>query len=384
MSQQGSQLDIEILLRFAVKRKASDLFVTAGIPPSIKINGKMEFVVKSPLSAEQARSLVYSTMSPRNREEFESSQEANFALNFTDIGRFRVNVFQSQGNVGMVVRRIQTNIPTLEDLGLPAALKPLATARRGLVFFVGATGVGKSTSLAAMVGYRNRHSTGHIVTIEEPIEFVHTHQSCIVTQREVGIDTQSYEAALKNALRQAPDVIMIGEVRSRETMEHALAFAETGHLCLATLHSTNTLHAIERMLNFFPDDRQLQVRMDLSMNLKAIAAQRLVPAADGAGRRVAVELLINTPRIADLIRAGDFHLIREAMTKSSQQGMRTFDQAVYELYTAGDVTYEEAIAHADSENEVRLMIKLNSSKDAKSSAPTAPSRRTTDTPLEKK
>jgi twitching motility protein PilU len=384
MTQPVSQVDIEVLLRYAVKRKASDLFVTAGLPPSVKINGKMEFVVKAPLTAEQARRLVYSAMPPRNREEFEATQESNFALNFHEIGRFRVNVFQSQNNVGMVVRRIQTTIPSLDDLGLPQTLKQLATARRGLVFFVGATGVGKSTSLAAMVGYRNRHSTGHIVTIEEPIEFVHTHHSCIVTQREVGIDTQSYDAALRNALRQAPDVIMIGEVRSREAMEHALAFAETGHLCLATLHSTNAQHAIERILNFFPDDRHPQLRMDLSTNLKAIAAQRLVPAIDGTGRRVAMELLVNTPRVADLIRTGDFHLIREVMSKSAQQGMKTFDQSVYELYAAGQISQEEAITHADSENEVRLMIKLNANPDPKTPVPAAPSRRVSDVRDDKK
>lgn len=357
-------MDIEQLLGYMVKRNASDMFITAEVSPAIKVNGKMEFLSKTPLSAEQVKRMVFSAMPPRSREEFDNIQEANFALNLSDVGRFRVNVFQQQNNVGMVVRRINTRIPTIDELGLPQTMKMLSMSRRGLIFFVGATGAGKSTSLASMVGYRNQNGSGHIVTIEEPIEFVHSHRGCIVTQREVGIDTQSYTNALKNALRQAPDMILIGEIRTRETMEHAMAFAETGHLCLATLHANNANQAMERILNFFPEDRHPQVLMDLSMNLKAVAAQRLIPAPDGRGRRVAVELLINTPRISDLIRAGDFHLLKEAMARSSSQGMKIFDQAIYELFCAGQISYEDAISHADSENEVRLMIKLGKTQDA--------------------
>ncbi len=357
-------MDIEQLLGYMVKRNASDMFITAEVSPAIKVNGKMEFLSKTPLSAEQVKRMVFSAMPPRSREEFDNIQEANFALNLSDVGRFRVNVFQQQNNVGMVVRRINTRIPTIDELGLPQTMKMLSMSRRGLIFFVGATGAGKSTSLASMIGYRNQNGSGHIVTIEEPIEFVHSHRGCIVTQREVGIDTQNYTNALKNALRQAPDMILIGEIRTRETMEHAMAFAETGHLCLATLHANNANQTMERILNFFPEDRHPQVLMDLSMNLKAVAAQRLIPTPDGRGRRVAVELLINTPRISDLIRAGDFHLLKDAMARSSSQGMKIFDQAIYELYCAGQISYEDAISHADSENEVRLMIKLGKTQDA--------------------
>lgn len=357
-------MDIEALLGYMVKRNASDMFITAGVSPAIKVNGKMEFLSKTGLTAEQVKRMVFSAMPPRAKEEFDQLQEANFALNLTDIGRFRVNVFQQQSNVGMVVRRINTRIPTIEELGLPQTLKMLAMARRGLIFFVGATGAGKSTSLASLIGFRNQNGAGHIVTIEEPIEFVHNHGGCIVTQREVGIDTQTYANALKNALRQAPDVILIGEIRTRETMEHAMAFAETGHLCLATMHANNANQTMERILNFFPEDRHPQILMDLSMNLKAIAAQRLIPTPDGRGRRVAMEMLINTPRVADLVRAGEFHLLKDIMSRSNAQGMKTFDQAVFELYCAGLITYEDAISHADSENEVRLMIKLGKNGDS--------------------
>jgi len=356
-------VDMEGLLRYMVKRQASDLFITAGVSPCMKVNGRIESLSNQALTAEHSRRLVYSTMPPRAKEEFEASQEANFAVHLPDVGRFRVNVFQQQNNIGMVVRRIQTRIPTLEELGLPQVLKILSMTRRGLILVVGATGSGKSTTLAGMVSYRNHNTSGHIVTIEDPIEYVHNHAGCIVTQREVGIDTHSYEAGLKNALRQAPDVILVGEVRSRETMEQAIAFADTGHLCLSTLHCNNAHQALERMLNFFPEDRHNQILMELSMNLKAVVAQRLLPTADGKGRCAAIEVLINTPRMADLVRTGAFHQIKDAMKKSENQGMKTFDCALYDLYCEGRISAEDAINHADSENEVRLMIKLGKSND---------------------
>lgn len=361
--QSNGGLDMEGLLRYMVKRRASDLFITAGVSPCIKVNGRMESLSNQTLTAEQSRRMVYSTMPPRAKEEFDVCQEANFAIHLSDIGRFRVNVFQQQNNIGMVVRRIQTRIPSLEELGLPQVLKILSMTRRGLILVVGATGAGKSSSLAAVVGYRNHNTSGHIVTIEDPIEYVHNHAGCIITQREVGIDTQNYEAGLKNALRQAPDVIVVGEVRSRETMEQAIAFADTGHLCLSTLHCNNSHQALERMLNFFPEDRHNQILMELSMNLKAIVAQRLVPTVDGNGRCAAVEILINTPRIADLIRTNAFHQIKDAMVKSENLGMKTFDRALYDLYCAGRISAEDAINYADSENEVRLMIKLGKGND---------------------
>jgi twitching motility protein PilU len=356
-------MDVEALLRHMSKRQASDLFITAGAPPSIKVNGRLESLSSQPLTPEQARSMVYVAMPPRAKEEFETDQDTNFALDLPDVGRFRVSVFQQQNAVGMVVRRIETRIPTVDELGLPQVLKVLSMARRGLIIFVGATGAGKSTSLAAMVDFRNRNSSGHIVTIEDPIEFVHKHASCIVTQREVGIDTKSFEAGLKNAMRQAPDVILVGEIRTRDTMEKAIAFAETGHLCLATLHSNNANQALERILNFFPEDRHSQLLMDLSMNLKSVVAQRLIPTSDGKGRCAAVEILINSPRVADLLRQGEMHQLKDAMQKSETQGMKTFDRALYELYCNGRISADNAIAHADSENEVRLMIKLGKTAD---------------------
>ncbi|NIP71720.1 MAG: PilT/PilU family type 4a pilus ATPase, partial [Gammaproteobacteria bacterium] len=297
-------------------------------------------------------------MNDKQRRDFERTQESNFAISATGIGRFRVSAFIQRNFAGMVLRRIETDIPKIDGLRLPPIVKNLAMIRRGMVIFVGATGTGKSTSLAAMIGYRNHNSTGHIVTVEDPIEFVHQHAGCIITQREVGIDTDSFEIALRNTLRQAPDVILIGEVRSRETMDYAIAFSETGHLCLATLHANNANQALDRIINFFPEDRRSQLLMDLSLNLKAVVAQQLVPRADGKGRRVAVEILVNTPLAADLIRKGEVHKLKELMKKSGQHGMRTFDQALHELYSAGEITYEDAIAHADSANEVRLMIKL--------------------------
>jgi twitching motility protein PilU len=353
-------MEFEKLLRLLVEKGASDLFITAGVPPSMKVNGKLVPITKTPMSPEQTRETVFSVMNEQQRQDFARQHECNFAISARGIGRFRVSAFYQRNLAGMVLRRIETNIPTIEELKLPEVLKKLALTKRGLVLFVGATGTGKSTSLAAMVGYRNRNSSGHIITIEDPIEFIHQHQSCIVTQREVGIDTESFDVALKNTLRQAPDVILIGEVRTRETMDHAVAFAETGHLCLATLHANNANQALDRIINFFPADRQGQVWMDLSLNLKAIVAQQLVPTPDGKGRRAVIEVLINTPLVADLIRKGDVHELKSLMKRSTEQGMQTFDQALYNLYTQGEITYEDALLYADSANDLRLMIKLGS------------------------
>jgi twitching motility protein PilU len=351
-------MDFDQLLKLMVHKNGSDLFITAGIPPSMKVSGQIAPVAKASLTPDQAKQIVYSIMNEEQRQTFESTRECNFALSRSGIGRFRVNVFQQRNQVGMVLRKIETKIPTFTDLNLPPVLADIAMTKRGIVLFVGGTGSGKSTSLAAMVDYRNKNSHGHIITIEDPIEYVHQHAGCIVTQREVGIDTDSFEDALVNTLRQAPDVILIGEIRHRETMEHAVAFAETGHLCLATLHANNANQAMDRIINFFPEDRRQQLLMDLSLNLKAVVAQRLIPRADGQGRRVAVEVLINTPFIADLILKGEVHSLKEQMKKGGQAGMRTFDQALYELYRAGHITVEEALRNADSANEVRLMIKL--------------------------
>jgi len=351
-------MDFDQLLKLMVHKNASDLFITAGIPPSMKVNGQIAPVAKASLTPDQAKQIVYSIMNEEQRSTFEHTRECNFALSRSGIGRFRVNVFQQRNQVGMVLRKIETKIPTFTDLNLPPILEELAMTKRGIVLFVGGTGSGKSTSLAAMVDYRNKNSHGHIITVEDPIEYVHQHAGCIVTQREVGIDTDSFEDALVNTLRQAPDVILIGEIRHRETMEHAIAFAETGHLCLATLHANNANQAMDRIINFFPEDRRSQLLMDLSLNLKAVVAQRLIPRADGQGRRVAVEVLINTPFVADLILKGEVHMLKEQMKKGAQSGMRTFDQALYELYRGGHITMEEALRNADSANEVRLMIKL--------------------------
>jgi twitching motility protein PilU len=351
-------MDFTSLLKLMVNKKASDLFITAGVAPSMKINGRISPVSQTVLTPDQAREVVYSVMNDQQRSEFEASNECNFAISATGVGRFRVSAFVQRNFAGMILRRIETTIPSVDELQLPPIVKNLAMIKRGLVMFVGATGTGKSTSLAAMIGYRNQNSTGHIITIEDPIEYVYQHAGCIVTQREVGIDTNSFEVALKNTLRQAPDVILIGEVRTRETMDYAIAFAETGHLCLCTLHANNANQALDRVINFFPEDRRDQLLMDLSLNLRAIVAQQLIPKPDGKGRRVAVEVLINTPLAADHIRNGEIHKLKELMKKSTQQGMRTFDQALYELYTAGEITYEDAIHYADSANEVRLMIKL--------------------------
>jgi twitching motility protein PilU len=358
-------MDMSDLLKAMVNNKASDLFITAGVPPSIKVDGKIAPVTQEILTASQASDLVYSVMSADQRDEFDHCHECNFAISEPGLGRFRVSAFYQRNHAGMVLRRIETQIPTLDELHLPPIIKNLALTKRGLVIFVGGTGAGKSTSLAAVIGYRNQNSTGHIITLEDPIEFVHHHGGCIITQREVGLDTESYAVGLKNTLRQAPDVILIGEIRTRETMDYAIAFAETGHLCLATLHANNANQALDRIINFFPEDRRDQLLMDLSLNLKAIVAQQLIPRTDGNGRRAAIEVLINTPLVAEHIRTGEIYKLKDLMKRSLQQGMKTFDLALLELYKAGDISYEDAIHHADSANEVRLMIKLDEENPAK-------------------
>ncbi len=351
-------MEFNDILELMVKKKASDLFVTADIPPSVKVHGRISAVSKTRLDAAQTRELTLSLMSPEQRDEFLHTKECNFAFTAKNIGRFRVSAFVQRDAVGMVLRRIETHIPAFEELGLPYSLRELAMSNRGIVFFVGATGTGKSTSLAAMVGYRNQNSTGHIISIEDPIEFLHSHAGCIVTQREVGIDTESYEVALRNTLRQAPDVILIGEVRTREAMEHAISFAETGHLVLTTLHANNANQALDRILHFFPEDQHDQVLMDLSLNLRGIVAQQLVRRPDGDGRRAIMEILLNTPLVSDLILRGEVHKLKELMKRSTEQGMITFDQALYDAYMRGEITRDDALHHADSSNEVRLMIKL--------------------------
>ncbi|MGH1471921.1 MAG: PilT/PilU family type 4a pilus ATPase [Cellvibrionaceae bacterium] len=357
-------MDFDRLLSLMVEKGASDLFITAGVPPSMKIHGKVIPVTTSPLSPEQARESVLSVMNERQRAEFVETKELNFAISARGVGRFRCSAFYQRNLAGMVLRRIETTIPQIDELGLPEVIKELAMTNRGLVIFVGATGTGKSTSLAAMIGHRNRNSKGHIISIEDPIEFIHQHQGCIVTQREVGIDTDSFDTALKNTLRQAPDVILIGEVRSRETMDHAIAFAETGHLCLCTLHANNANQALDRIIHFFPADRHKQLLMDLSLNLKGIVAQQLIPTPDGNGRRACLEVLLNTPLAQDLIRKGEVHELKELMKKSTELGMQTFDHALYELYNSGEITYEDALSYADSPNDLRLIIKLRSETDS--------------------
>jgi len=352
-------IDFDKLLKIVVDQSASDLFVTANMPPSIKVNGRMTPMSRTPLTPEQATELVHSAMTAEQIEEYQSERECNFAVQSPIAGRFRVSAFFQKGMPGMVLRRIETDIPTCEQLKLPPIIKELAMTKRGLIIFVGATGTGKSTSLASMIGHRNMNSKGHIISIEDPIEFVHEHKGCLITQREVGVDTPSFEVALKNTLRQAPDVIMIGEIRSRETMDYALAFAETGHLCLATLHANNANQALDRIIHFFPADRHSQVWMDLSMNLRAMIAQQLLATIDGTGRQAAIEILINTPLVSDHIRKGEVHLVKELMSKSTEQGMQTFDQALFNLYMDGEISHESALAHADSANDLRLMIKLS-------------------------
>ena len=361
-----SSIDFTSFLKLMAHKKASDLFITSGVPPTMKVNGKLSPITQSPLSPQQARDLVLNVMSPSQREEFEKTHECNFAIGVSGVGRFRVSCFYQRNQVGMVLRRIETRIPTCEELNLPPIVKTLAMTKRGIILFVGATGTGKSTSLAAMIGYRNMNSSGHIITIEDPIEFVHKHEGCIITQREIGIDTDSWDAALRNTLRQAPDVIMIGEIRTREGMDHAIAFAETGHLVLCTLHANNANQAMDRMINFFPEERRNQLLMDLSMNLKGIVAQQLIPTPDGKARRVAMEVLLGTPLMSDYIREGDIHKLKDLMKESTELGMQTFDQALFELYQEGEISYEDALRYADSQNEVRLKIKLAQGGDARS------------------
>ncbi len=355
-------MELNSLLSMMVKNKASDLFITAGREPSIKVNGKIHAVNKNPLTAQQTKSLTYSIMTDAQQKEFDETKECNFAISAKRIGRFRVSAFIQRDAVGMVLRRIETNIPTLDSLFLPTIIQDLSMAKRGLVIFVGATGTGKSTSLAAMIGYRNNHGDGHIISIEDPIEYMHDHNRCIITQREVGIDTESYPIALKNTLRQAPDVILIGEIRTRETMEHAIAFAETGHLCLSTLHANNANQALDRIIHFFPEDYREQILMDLSLNLKAVIAQQLIPKSDGNGRRAAIEVMLNSPLAAEMIRKGEVHKLKELMKRSNELGMITFDQHLYQLYEEGVISYENALAYADSANDVRLMIKLGANR----------------------
>ena len=347
------------LLRAMLGKKGSDLFITVGFPPAMKVDGKMTPMSNQVLSPTHTGELARAIMNDKQAAEFEAKKECNFAISPAGIGRFRVNAFIQMQKVGMIMRTITTSIPEFDDLKLPPVLKDVIMTKRGLVLFVGGTGSGKSTSLAAMIGYRNANSHGHIITIEDPVEYVHPHRNCVITQREVGVDTDSWEAALKNTLRQAPDVILIGEIREREVMEHAIAFAETGHLALGTLHANNSNQALDRIINFFPEERRHQLLMDLSLNLKAVVSQRLIPLKEGKGRAAAVEVLLNSPLISDLIFKGEITGIKEIMKKSRELGMQTFDQALFDLHEADRITYEDALRFADSTNEVRLNIKLN-------------------------
>ena len=360
MEREQASKFINDLLRLLITRNGSDLFLTADFPPAIKVDGRVTKVSPQPLTPQHTLALARSIMNDKQAAEFERTKECNFAVSPTGIGRFRVNAFMQQGHVGLVMRTIPATLPTIDSLALPQILKDVASSKRGLVIFVGATGSGKSTSLAAMVDYRNENSFGHIITIEDPVEFVHPHKNCIVTQREVGIDTDGWEAALKNTLRQAPDVILMGEIRDRETMEHAVAFAETGHLCMATLHANSANQALDRIINFFPEERRTQLLMDLSLNIKAMVSQRLLPRQEGKGRAAAVEIMLNTPLIADLIFKGEVAEIKELMKRSRELGMQTFDQSLFDLYEGQVITYEDALRNADSVNDLRLQIKLNS------------------------
>lgn len=350
------------LLAMMLQKKGSDLFITAGFPPAIKIDSKMTPVTQQALTAQHTLELCRAVMNDKQAAEFEATKECNFAISPAGIGRFRVNAFMQQGRAGMVMRTINTTIPDFDDLKLPPVLKDVAMTKRGLVLFVGGTGSGKSTSMAAMIGYRNKNSYGHIITIEDPVEYVHEHINCIITQREVGVDTDSWETALKNTLRQAPDVILIGEIRDKEVMEHAIAFAETGHLALGTLHANNSNQAMDRIINFFPEERRVQLLMDLSLNLRGMVAQRLIPKKEGKGRVAAIEVMLNSPLISDLIFKGAVHEIKEIMAKSKELGMQTFDQALFDLFEAGKISYEDALRNADSVNDLRLKIKLYSSE----------------------
>ena len=353
---------INDLLKLMVSRNGSDLFITAEFPPAIKVDGKVTKVSPQPLTANHTLTLARAIMSDKQVADFERTKECNFAISPAGIGRFRVNAFIQQGKVGMVLRTIPLTQPTIDGLGVPQVLKEVTMTKRGLCILVGATGSGKSTTLAAMVDWRNENSFGHIITVEDPVEFVHPHKNCVVTQREVGLDTDSWEAALKNTLRQAPDVILMGEIRDRETMEHAVAFAETGHLCLATLHANSANQALDRIINFFPEERRAQLLMDLSLNLRAMVSQRLIPKQDGKGRAAAVEVMLNTPLIADLVFKGEVSEIKEIMKRSRNLGMQTFDQALFDLYEANVISYEDALRNADSLNDLRLQIKLNSQR----------------------
>ena len=350
------------LLRLLQNKKGSDLFLTAEFPPAFKIDGRVVPVSNQPLTEQHTSELVRAIMNDRQAAEFEGTKECNFAISPTGIGRFRVSAFVQMGKVGIVFRVIADKIPTTDELNLPPLLNDLVMSKRGIIVVVGATGSGKSTSLAAMVGYRNENSQGHIITIEDPVEYVHPHKNCLITQREVGVDCESWQIALKNTLRQAPDVIMIGEVRDRETMEHAIAFAETGHLVLCTLHANSTNQALDRVINFFPEERRQQLLMDLSLNLRAMLAQRLIPLKDRKGRAPAVEIMLNSPLISDLIFKGEVAEIKEVMKRSREQGMQTFDQALFDLHEREEITYEDALRNADSVNDLRLQIKLNSQR----------------------
>lgn len=348
------------LLKVMIERGASDLFISAGARPSIKVDGTLKPLTKDPLKPSQARSLVYSTMNDKQISEYEGTSECNFAISAPGLGRFRVSAYVQRNSPGMVLRRINTHIPNFEELNLPPVMKDLAMTKRGLILFVGGTSTGKSTSLASMIDYRNRHSRGHIITIEDPIEYIHEHKESIITQREVGLDTESFDVALRNTLRQAPDVILMGEIRTQQLMQYGISFAETGHLCLATLHANNANQALDRIISFFPPEHHDQLWMELSLNLKAIVAQQLLPTKDGKGRRAAIEVMICTPLIQDLIRKGEVHEIKDVIKKSTNLGMQTFDQALFELYKEGVINYDTALAHADSANDLRLMIKLSS------------------------
>ena len=353
---------INDLLKLMVSRNGSDLFITSEFPPAMKVDGKVTKVSPQPLNSGHTMALARAIMSDKQAAEFERTKECNFAISPPGVGRFRVNAFIQQGKVGMVMRVIPAVLPTIDGLGVPQVLKEVVMSKRGLVILVGSTGSGKSTSLAAMVDWRNEQSYGHIITIEDPVEFVHPHKNCVVTQREVGLDTDSWEAALKNTLRQAPDVILMGEIRDRETMEHAISFSETGHLCMATLHANSANQALDRIINFFPEERRAQLLMDLSLNLKAMVSQRLIPKQDGRGRAAVVEIMLNTPLISDLIFKGDVSEIKEIMKKSRNLGMQTFDQALFDAFEHNIITYEDALRNADSVNDLRLQIKLNSQR----------------------
>jgi len=356
------------LLEKMVQQDASDMFVTAKLPVSAKINGELQSIDEHVLTADESLGLVHDAMTDKNKGIFEESKECNFAISIDGIGRFRVSAFWQRDMAGMVVRRIVTEIPEADDLGLPSVLKDVVMSKRGLVLFVGGTGTGKSTSMAALIGYRNKNSRGHILTIEDPVEFVHEHAKCMVTQREVGLDTESFDAALKSSLRQAPDVILIGEIRNQETMEHALSFAETGHLCIATLHANNANQAIDRIMHLVPAEQHGKLLFDLALNLRGIIAQQLIPTKDGHGRVAAIEILLNSPYVAELIKKGEIGGIKEVMEKSKEQGMKTFDGALFDLYQKGLINYADAIHHADSPNDLRLMIKLRSNDQGGSGA----------------